>query len=134
MPVMKLAIASNNGTTIQRHFGRTHQYVVVTIDDGQEVARETRPVQQRSTLLEIGASDHDHEDGHRHRRHESLVAPIADCDTLIAGGMGRPMAQAAEQAGLDLILTNERLVDDIVTRYLDGSLEHKPDLAHEPGH
>lgn len=138
---MKLAIASNNGVTIQRHFGRTSQYVVVTIEDGEEIAREVRTMDARPNLLEVGQhGDHEHGHGHgqgqgnHHRRHRSLLTPIEDCDVLIAGGMGRPMAQAAEASGVDLILTNERLVDDIVASYLDGSLEHKADLAHDPGH
>jgi len=121
---MKLAIASNNGVTIQRHFGRTDRYVVVTLDGQGQVTREHRPVDNTHQ------ADSDH---HRHH-HGSLLESIADCDVLIAGGMGIPMANAAQASGKQLILTNERLVDDIITSYAAGTLTHQPELAYQPGH
>ena len=132
---MKLAIASNNGTTIQRHFGRTSQYVVVTIEDGQETAREVRTMDSEPQHLQIGhRQEHEPGQGNHHRRHRSLLSPISDCDVLVAGGMGIPMAQAADASGIHLILSNVRLVDDIVSAYIDDTLEHHPDLAHQPDH
>ena len=121
---MKLAIASNNGVTIQRHFGRTGQYVVVTLDGNGQVTREHREVDRSHQ------ADPDH---HRHH-HGTLLDPIADCDVLIAGGMGIPMANAAQASGKQLILTNERLVDDIIASFAAGTLTHHPELAHQPGH
>lgn len=127
---MKLAIASSNGATIQRHFGRTKDYVVVTVEDGRDVAREVRPVESPAQLVEVGG----HGPGQFESRMRTMIASVKDCDVLVAGGMGYPMVDAIEQAGLDVILTNERLVDDIVTSYLAGTLEHEPELAHEPCH
>jgi predicted Fe-Mo cluster-binding NifX family protein len=121
---MKIAIASNNGITIQRHFGRTRQYVVATIDDRQEVAREVRPIDVRYI----------HEQDHHRHHHGSLLEPIVDCEVLIANGMGAPMARHADASGVRLILTDERLVDDIVASFAAGTLQHHPELAHQPGH
>ncbi|NIA26189.1 MAG: hypothetical protein GWP04_11560 [Gammaproteobacteria bacterium] len=129
---MKLAIASNNGVTIQRHFGRTRQYVVVTIEDGRGITREIRTTDSEQRRPDIAHDTPGH--NHHHQRHKALLSPISDCDVLIAGGMGIPMVQTAEASGMDLILTTERLVDDIVSAYIGGTLEHHPDLAHEPGH
>jgi predicted Fe-Mo cluster-binding NifX family protein len=39
---MKIAAVSDDGTTISAHFGRAPFYVVVTVEDGRIVARETR--------------------------------------------------------------------------------------------
>ncbi|GBE23299.1 MAG TPA: hypothetical protein ENH00_08495 [Actinobacteria bacterium] len=127
---MRLAIASSNGVTIQRHFGRTKDYVVVTVDDGREVAREVRSVESPAQLVEVGG----HGPGQFESRMRIMTASVQDCDVLVAGGMGHPMVDAIERAGLDVILTNERLVEDIISAYLAGTLEHQPDLAHEPCH
>ncbi len=121
---MKIAIASNNGTTIQRHFGRTAQYVVVTFGDNGETTREVRPIHDRL--------EHNH--GHQRHHHGSLLVPISDCQVLIANGMGVPMARAVDASGMRLILTNERMVDDIVSSFAAGTLVHHPELAHQPGH
>ncbi len=123
---MKLAIASNNGITIQRHFGQTTQFVIATIDGSGEVARENRPTEGHTSHTE----DHDHQ----HHRHGAFINAVADCDVLVANGMGIPMARATETSGMQLILTNERLVDDIINSYIAGTLEHHPELAHQPGH
>jgi len=129
---MRLAIASNNGVTIQRHFGRTRQYVVATIEDGHEVARDLRTMDPEQQGLEMGCHGPDH--NHFDQRLRVMLSPVTDCDTFVVGGLGIPMLQAAETSGMNLILTSERLVDDIVASYLAGTLEHEPDLAHEPCH
>jgi predicted Fe-Mo cluster-binding NifX family protein len=121
---VKIAIASNNGATIQRHFGRTSQYVVVTFDADREVAREVRTVD--------GSPDREHGEHPHHLG--SLLSPIADCNVLVANGMGVPMAGAVQDSGMRLILTNERLVDVVVTSFVAGTLTHHPELAHQPGH
>ena len=39
---MKIAAVTEDGVTISQHFGRAPYYVVLTIADGQVVAREQR--------------------------------------------------------------------------------------------
>ena len=39
---MKIAAVSEDGVTISQHFGRAPFYVVVTVENGQIVAREQR--------------------------------------------------------------------------------------------
>ena len=39
---MKIAVITDNGKTISRHFGRAPHYVVVTVENGKVIAREMR--------------------------------------------------------------------------------------------
>ena len=39
---MKIALITDDGKTISQHFGRAPYYLVVTIDEGKVIDRETR--------------------------------------------------------------------------------------------
>ncbi len=127
---MKIALVSNNGTQISRHFGRARSYVVVTIEEGREVTREVRakPAHHGHSQHIHGpdeASAHEH-----HHDHDAMLAPIADCGVVIANGIGAPMSQRVRRAGLQLICTPMVSVDEAVAAYLAGTLEDHPDLIH----
>lgn len=123
---MKIALVSNNGVQISRHFGRAQNYVVVTIEDGREVAREVRPKPTRH-----GHHVHGPDETSRHQHdHEAMLAPIADCAVVITGGIGAPMSQRVRQAGLQLICTPITGIDDAVAAYLAGTLDDHPELIH----
>jgi predicted Fe-Mo cluster-binding NifX family protein len=119
---MKIALATLNGTTVTAHFGRTRGFIVVDVEDGAEVSREFRPV-----------DSNDHDDPGHGRRHADLIGTISDCDAVIAGGMGFPIQQHAEAAGIDVVLTGTRSIDDAVAGYIAGTLDHDPGRAHAHG-
>ncbi len=122
---MRIALATRDETTVTGHFGRTKGFVVVDVEDGVETAREFR---------EVGSADHgNHQDPGRNRRHDDLIGTIQDCDAVIAGGMGFPVQAHAEAAGLEVVLTGTQSIDDAVTRYVTGTLDHEPDRAHAHG-
>lgn len=52
---------------------------------------------------------------------------------MIAGGMGFPIQEHAEAAGLEVVLTGTQSIDDAVTRYVTGTLDHESDRAHAHG-
>jgi len=118
---MKVAFPTLNGKTITSHFGHTKGFVVAIIDDGVEIGREFRE------LSPDGRDDPEH-----HGRHHNLVDAIADCDIVIAGGMGHPVQARLEAADINVVLTAIRPIDDAVAAYIDGSLDHDPERAHAP--
>jgi len=122
---MKIALATLNGTTVTAHFGRTKGFIVVDIEDGTETAREFR---------EVGSGGNGaHEDPGHNRRHHDLVGTIQDCDVVIAGGMGHPIQERLVHAGLDVILTDIRSIDEAVAGYIAGTIDHDPERAHAHG-
>lgn len=117
----RVAFATDDGTSINRHFGRLRGFLVVTVSADARLESELIP--RPAAADQAGEHRHDH---------GALLAPIADCETLIAGGMGLPMTSHVEHAGLDLILTSRRSIDEALEHYLAGTLEHEPGLAHPP--
>ena len=122
---MKIAFPTLNGTSITAHFGRARGYIVVTLEDDTETGRELR-------LIESGEPG-DQQDPEHHQRHAGLVDTIRDCDAVVAGGMGHPIQERLQAAGLDVILTGIRSIDDAVAAFAAGTLDHDPDRAHAHG-
>jgi predicted Fe-Mo cluster-binding NifX family protein len=80
---MKIAAITEDGTTISQHFGRAPLYVVVTVEDGKIVNKETRNKAGHHTF----AAQHDVPlaPGEKHGydagsqvRHASMAEAIAD--------------------------------------------------------
>lgn len=119
----KVAFATDDGSNVNQHFGRLAGFVVVTIQDGVETERAFIPRPQQADLP-----------GDRRHNHAALLDPMSDCEVLIAGGMGLPMARNIDEAGIRLTLTAETLIDSALASFLDGSLRHEADRAHQPRH
>jgi predicted Fe-Mo cluster-binding NifX family protein len=120
--IHKVAFATDDGNNINRHFGRLRGYVVFTITDGQPTSRE---ILARPDDVDRPTGGHNH---------TALLDPVSDCTTLVAGGMGQPMAAHAARTGLQLVLTSLTSIDVALERYLDGTLEHESNRAHTPRH
>ncbi len=118
-----VAFATDDGSNVNQHFGRLAGFVIVTIQDGVETERTLVARPQQADLP-----------GERRHNHAALLDPVSDCEVLIAGGMGLPMARNINEAGIQLILTAETLVDSALASFLEGSLSHESDRAHQPRH
>jgi len=127
---MKIAAISDDGVHISQHFGRAPYYVVVTVEGGEIVASETRPKAGHHTFA---AQEHPRlAPGERHgydpgsqAKHQSMAETIADCDVLIAGGMGWGAYESLKGYGIRPIVTDMPDIREAVRRYLEGEL---PDL------
>lgn len=125
---MKIAFVSDNGKVISRHFGRARQYVIVTIEAGRETAREIR---EKSNCGGHGHHEHhEHDHAHDDAHHDAILAPIADCQVVVAGGMGAGMDRRLRAAGLTPIRTQLQDIDSAVERYLGGLLSDTIELVH----
>lgn len=116
---MKIAFPTRDDQTIPGHFGHMKALIVVEVVDGEEISRERRDM---SDMPECG-------DGHQERP-AFVVNVIKDCDVLIAGGIGAPLVQRANAVDVDVVLTDTPSINDALARYLAGTLDHNPELAH----
>lgn len=134
---MKIAFPTNNGKRINAHFGYATHYLVVTVENGAEVAREMREKDSHAGKHDDhhhhNGNGHGHGNGHHHN-HGGMAAPLADCDILIAGGMGAPAARAVQSMGVQIIPTNISSIDTALTAFLAGELPLDPGAIHNPGH
>ncbi len=118
---MRIALPTRDNLTISGHFGRMKALIIVDIVDGAEVIRERRDMSAMPECDEGQGS-----------KPSFVVSKITDCDVLIASGIGFAMRDSAVAAGIEVVLTRERLIDRAVSKYLDGLLGKAPNLAHGP--
>lgn len=116
---MKIAVVTNDGTTISAHFGQARYYIVLTVEDGKVVGQEQREKNEYQGAEDTGM-----------QRHTRIVAPITDCNIVLSGGMGAGMYRNLQQAHIRPILTDVEDINEAVTAYIEGRLRNKPELVH----
>ena len=135
---MKIAAVSEDGVTISQHFGRAPFYVVVTVEDGKIVSRENR---DKLGHAHFAAEPHAEEThgadprGHgfdpaSQDRHASMAAAIADCDVLLARGMGAGAYYSMEQAGIRPVVTDITDIEQAVQAVITGQIEDHTEKLH----
>ena len=136
---MKIAIVTNDGKRVNAHFGRATHVLVITAEDGKEVAREMRekPFHGAHDHAHDHTHVHIHDDNHDHVQHQGqggffqqVKAVISDCDVLISRGMGQPAFDKLQQSGIRPILTDEGDVETAVSAILADELTHNPVRVH----
>jgi len=135
---MKIAAVSEDGVTISQHFGRAPLYVVATVEDGKIVSRQTRDKMGHNQFAAEPHAEETHgTDGRGHGfdtaaqdRHTRMVAAIADCDVLLARGMGAGAYESMKQAGIRPVVTDIATIDEAVRAYVDGRLTDHTELLH----
>jgi predicted DNA-binding protein (UPF0251 family)/predicted Fe-Mo cluster-binding NifX family protein len=124
---MKIAVVTDDGKTICQHFGRASLYEVFTIQDGKVSGREQRPKMGHSHFAHHGAGHEAHGPGHgfdadSQKKHASMAEAIADCQVLIAGGMGMGALQSLKGFNIEPLLTDKKDIDEAVALYVEGKL------------
>ncbi len=119
----KVAFATDTGTEVNQHFGRLRGFVIVDVVDGHETSRFAvgRPINA------------DRQNG-QGNNHSALLDPVADCDILVAGGMGLPMTEHVARQGIDLVLTSVSEISEALAQLIEGTLDHEANRAHQPRH
>lgn len=138
---MRIAVVTDDQTTISRHFGRAQYYLVFTVQDGQIVAQEVRPKLGHEQFRHEEHHDHD-EAHHEHRgqghgygrhsqdKHRCMMENLGDCQVLLCGGMGMGAYESLQRIGITPVLTDERDISAAVRAYLDGTLEDRQERLH----
>ena len=127
---MRIAAISDDGVHISQHFGRAVYYVVLTVEGGRIADSETRPKAGHQTFAAQGhrrlapGERHGYDAGSQ-AKHKSMAETIADCEVLIAGGMGWGAYESLRGHGIRPIVTDVAVIREAVLRYIDGNL---PDL------
>jgi predicted Fe-Mo cluster-binding NifX family protein len=132
--VKKIACITDDGCTISQHFGRAQYYAVLTVEEGQVVARELRDklghqhfsAQEQQTM----SGQHHGTDAASHDKHVSMAQAIQDCEVLLCRGMGYGAYQSMQQVGIRPVVTDEVEIDAAVQAYIEGRLQDHPDMLH----
>jgi predicted Fe-Mo cluster-binding NifX family protein len=121
---MKVAIATNDGDYVYSHFGRAAYFKIYHIEGNQIVNVELR--QRASGCCSTGGG-HQQQQGcgcrdNSQQKHEELTAEISDCDTVIAGGMGRNSYESLRAQGFDVVLTDYAWTEEAITAYMENKI------------
>ncbi len=134
---MRVAIVTVDGKTVSQHFGRSPYYRIITvkgdmiIDEGLRQRGTGHFAQgQGKTQHSSSESSHFNEQG-KHgfgadadAKHATMAQEIADCDVLIAGGMGTGAYQSFVRAGLKVYLTDRQSIDETVGLLAQNNLKN----------
>jgi predicted Fe-Mo cluster-binding NifX family protein len=127
---LKIAAVSDDGVHISQHFGRASYYVVLTVEGNEIVDSEMRPKAGHHSFAAQGhrrlapGESHGYDPGSQ-AKHQSMAEVIADCEVLIAGGMGWGAYESFKGYGIRPIATDVTDIREAALRYLEGNL---PDL------
>lgn len=127
---MKIAAVTDDGKTISLHFGRAQNYLVYTIEEGQITGVELREkVSHHHAAHEHDRGQHEHGEGAGHK-HSTMLAPITDCEALLARGMGQGAYLALQTANIKPIVTDIPSIEDAVQAYIQGDIVDHTEKLH----
>jgi len=92
--MIKVSIATDDGTTISQHFGQALYFNIYTLENGSVISVEMRDKAHHSH------NDHSHEQDQGIHPGQLMIESISDCQVLICGGMGMPAYNRALNAGM----------------------------------
>ncbi len=134
---MKIAVITNDGTTISQHFGRASHYLVFTVEEGEIIGKELRDKVGHQQFVQ---EPHDHASendprghgfgAHSDAKHTRMIESIQDCKAIIVRGMGRGAYLAMEQANIRPFVTELADAEEAVKAYIGGTLEDRTDKLH----
>lgn len=132
---MKIAAITEDEATISQHFGRAPLYLVVTVEDDKILSKETRTKMGHHTFAAHHRSDLS--PGERHGydassqvKHTSMAETIADCQVLLAGGMGWGAYESLKSRGIEPVVTDVESIDEAVKLYVAGQLPNLMQRLH----
>jgi len=121
---MRIAIPTNDGTSISEHFGRSATFLIFEIENGQIRAREMK---RNGAHHAQGACDH-HSTASKPHSHAGILTAIKGCEIVICAGMGSRAAAALKAGGVtQIVVTKAGPAEETVSAYLTGKLTPKAD-------
>ncbi|MDY6846821.1 MAG: NifB/NifX family molybdenum-iron cluster-binding protein [Chloroflexota bacterium] len=132
---MKIAVITDDGKTISRHFGRARYYQIIEIKNGEVINREMREKFGHSEFAHreqrhYRSSEGSGMDSASHSKHTRMAETISDCSALICGGMGRGAYQSMETVGIKPLVTKIEDIDQAIEAYLQGNLKDHTEMLH----
>ena len=131
---MKIAAITEDGIAISQHFGLAPLYLVVTVEDGKVVSKETRKKAGHHTFAahrtELAPGEKHGYDAGAQTRHATMMGNISDCQVLIAGGMGWGAYESLKSRNIQTIVTDVGTIDEAVKLYLEDKLPNLMERLH----
>ena len=118
---MKIAVASSDGVSISRHFGRSRCFIVFQTSEDKITGREVRDNTWTAHARSLCADGHDHDEPHSHA---DIVNALRDCQAVLCYGMGHRAAEELQVGGIGAyVIEGELSPERAVQAFLDGKLK-----------
>lgn len=132
---MKVAVITDDGKSISRHFGRAQHYLVATVEDGEIVDRELRDKLGHHNFSNEPHGPHNPGQPHgfdsaAHNKHQRMAESISDCEAVICGGMGAGAYRSMVEGGIKPVVTDLTSIDEAVMAYVKGTIIDRVDKLH----
>lgn len=126
---MKIAVATNDQIRVTGHLGRCRSFLVYETNDSQIVNKELR---ENTFTHHRMSQEHEHEHQHHHgeeggHSHQALIDGLKDCSHVIFQSGGWRVIEDLKVNNITPVLTDERIADDAVLKFLKGELAIKED-------
>ena len=119
---MKIAVASEDGTGVSSHFGRSSCFLVFEVEGGKVLGKEVRD--NTFTAHARGECEGETHHGHHSHSHASVVEALSDCGAVICYGMGARAADALSRQGIQPYILRERCTpESAVELFVEGKLK-----------
>lgn len=113
---MKIAMP-NDGANLNQHFGKSKSFVIITLDKNEVV--DTKEIS--SVALQ-----------HNHGGLSNLLFNEG-VSVVITGGIGAGALTPLKEKGLNVIRGASGTIEDVLHKYLEGSLEDKQVVCNHHG-
>ncbi len=118
---MRIAIPTNDMTTVSAHFGRSKGFMVFNIENDKVTNMEYR-INNFTGHAKNKHKEHNN-DNHRHS-HESIFNALRNCNIIIAGGMGKRLYNDFNEKEIEVYVTNEKDINKALELLIKGVLDN----------
>jgi len=121
---VKVAIPSNDRSTIAAHFGRTAGFLIYDVADRTAEFREYRTVDVPHDTCACADE--------RPVRHQRVLDALSGCQAVIGRGMGAHMYDDLLACGIDVTLSDVEDARAAIELFVERALPERPELGCEP--
>ncbi len=118
---MRIAIPTNDMTTVSAHFGRTKGFLVFKLEKDKVINMEYR-INTFTGHAKNKHKEHDHGE-HKHS-HETILNTLSSCQAVIAGGMGKRLYNDFDEKGIQVFVTKEKNIQKALELLTNGVLDN----------
>ena len=122
---MKIAIPTNDKTTISSHFGRSQGFMIYQVND-QAIIQE-KYLENTFTRHATGQYNEKHDHSNQRHSHENIFNSLGDCEVVIAGGMGRRLYDDFTAKNVQVYLTQVNDIELALKSYMNNELQSDPE-------
>ena len=119
---MRIAVPTDDGTSIAEHFGRSAAFLIFQTEDGRIAGQLTKANHSKHMQGSCGQ----HSAGSKAHSHAGILSALKGCEVVICAGMGSRAADALKAGGVtEIIVTTPGPAEAAVSAFLDGKLSRQ---------